>query len=382
MFWYEQISAQEALESNRNPIVGDPGRIQQLAAQLTATGDSLRVQNQRLRAVRSDQFWKGEAATAFDTYKQKLPPLLDKVIERYTRVGSALATYHPRLQESQALAARALRDYLAAKNAQQVAQANVQHQQQLQQQAAQQNRELVWNGPQPQQQLTQAQDGIQAAIREMAQAIEQRNQAAITCAATIGQAIDDDLQNPSALRRALNSVGTWLLDKLEKLAPALRTAGAYLAVTALALIAVPGVNVAAAGAAVGTNVAALVVGWALSASGRDPHPTQRIAGVRPLGTMVTVAGGQTAAPSVARMQQAGQLMNTPAVTVIRVQVPDQRIGSTVTGVLRSPSVQASDLVRNPVTIVLPAMPAGSQVNLDASLTLTRVTLPVRTPVLS
>jgi uncharacterized protein YukE len=450
VFWYEMLSAQEALESGRNPIVGDPDRIAALASRLTITADALRLQNQRLRAVRSDQFWKGEAATAFDSYKEKLPPLLDKVVERYTKVGSALSTYHPQVREAQQLAARALRDYLAAKGAQQIAQTNVQRQQTLQQQALLQRREMVWDGPKPEQQLTAAQDGMQAAIREMAQAIEQRTHTAVTCAATINQAIDDDLKNAAWWKRALSNAGKWMLDRLEKLAPALRTIGGYLGIAALALGWVPVIGEIIIGAALVVNAAALIADAALAASGRKVSTSQLVAdavGVLPLGRMVKAAGGLRALRNVSDLERASQFVSTAArsagpelratlsragaaldaladggsgavvaqttarlareggaVRVIGTHVLDKEIERNTKDFLKNPGAKVSDVVRNPLSIVLPKVPSGAPAPLNPMVedatalardaitwagqhpevvrTISRVTLPVAVPVAS
>jgi hypothetical protein len=70
-FWFEQVQAVEACEQDGNPIVGDPARISALAQQLNGTAQSLRVQADRLRAVTTEQFWKGDAATEFAHLKEK-----------------------------------------------------------------------------------------------------------------------------------------------------------------------------------------------------------------------------------------------------------------------------------------------------------------------
>jgi uncharacterized protein YukE len=315
VFWFETVSPQQALENGQNPIVGDPDKIAQLATALTGTADSLRTQNARLRAVRSDTFWQGDAATKFDSFKEKLPPLLDKVIERYTKVGSALATYHPEIREAQQLATRALRDYQAAKGAQQIAQTNAQNKQLLETQARSQNKELVWNGPLPEQQLTQAQDRMQAAVREMTQAMEQRDQAGISCTAKITSAIADDLANVSSWSRDLSRLGTWVLDGLEKLAPLLRKVGGYLGIAALALGWVPVVGEIIGAAALVVNAAALIADGVLYAAGRKVSASQLVAdavGILPLAKMAKAAGGLTAVRNVRSVEEASQFLTTAA----------------------------------------------------------------------
>jgi hypothetical protein len=403
VFWFEQVSPQQALEGGRNPIVGDPDRIAKLATDLTGTADTLRTQNQRLRSVNSDTFWKGEAATAFNTFKEKLPPLLDKVIERYTKVGSALATYHPEIREAQLLATRALRDYQAAKGDQQIAQTNAQHKQMLQTQACNQHKDFVWNGPLPEQQLAQAQDRMQAAVREMTQAMQQRDQAAHTCSARVGHAIDDDLKNESWWKRALTSFGKWALDGLEKLAPVLRKVGGYLGIAALALGWVPVVGEILGAAALAVNAAALIADGVLYAAGHKVSASQILAdvvGVLPLAKMAKAAGGLRALRNVQSLEDATQYLKTAAqaagpelkavftkadaaletlsrsgasgvlaqtadklaadgaLRTVVGHVIDKRIEANAKDFIKDPTGKVSDLVRNPASILVPKLPSG------------------------
>lgn len=403
MFWFEKISPQEALESGRNPVVGDPDKIAKLATDLTGTADSLRTQNQRLRSVKSDTFWKGEAAQAFDTFKEKLPPLLDKVIERYTRVGGALASYHPQVRDAQQLATRALQDYQAAKGAQQTAQTNAQNKQMLETQARAQHRDVVWNGPQPEQQMARAQDRMQAAVREMTQAMEHRDQAAQTCSAKIRSAIDDDLKNESWWKKALKSFGKWALDGLEKLAPLLRKVGGYLGIAALALGWVPVVGEILGAAALVVSAAALVADGVLYAAGRKVSASQILAdvvGVLPLAKMAKAAGGLKALNNVRNVEEAGDFLKTAAasagpelkavftnagaaletlsrsgatgvldqtaqklaadgaVRTIVGHVVDSRVEANAKDFIKDPTGKASDVVRNPASILVPALPSG------------------------
>lgn len=402
MFWFEKVSAQQALESGKNPIVGDPDKIAKLATDLTGTADSLRTQNQRLRAVKSETFWKGEAATKFDTFKEKLPPLLDKVIERYTKVGSALATYHPEIREAQELATRALRDYQAAKADQQIAQTNAQTKLAGETQARTQNKQYVWNGPQPEQQLTQAHDRMAAAVREMTQAMDQRSGAAQTCASKIKSAIDDDLKNESWWKRALKSFGKWALDGLEKLAPILRKIGGYLGIAALALGWVPVVGEVLGAAALIVNGAALLADGVLYVAGRKVSLTQVFAdavGVLPLAKMAKAAGGLKALKNVKNLEDAGAFLKSAAkaagpelgatftkaaaalealgkngikgvleqtakklatdgaLKTIITPAVEKRIEGNVKDFVKDPAGKVEAIITNPASIVLPKMPS-------------------------
>jgi hypothetical protein len=418
MFWYEQLSAHEALEAGHNPIVGDPDRIAQLATDLTGTADALRVQNQRLRAVRSEQFWKGDAATAFDAYKEQLPPLLDKVIERYTVVGSALAGYHPQLRAAQQLAARALRDYAAAKGAHQLAQNALQQQQALQQQAAQRQQAvraatgptaaLVQQTPavvrqqqelaeqqrvlltRTTQQVTTAQDGMQAAIREMAQAIEERTHAAANCAGAINHASHDDLANTRGGRRPLGPPATVYLDRLESQAPALRAIGGQLSVAALALGAAPG-SESLTRAAIGVNSAALIADAALATYGRNVSTTQVVAdatGVASLNRLAQAAGGLQAQRTVTDLRQAAEYVTTTAASTTDpgLKATLTQAGAALTSLTHDPGAAVRTMVRDPAGLTLPtADPATVAGNATAYAdqhpevvrTLARITVPVR-----
>ena len=403
VFWFEKISPQQALESGQNPVVGDPDKIAKLATDLTGTADTLRTQNQRLRSVRSDTFWKGEAAEAFEAFKEKLPPLLDKVIERYTKVGSALASYHPEITEAQALATRAIKDYRAARGDQQIAQTNAHNKDMLRAQARAQHKDFVWNGPQPEQQLAQAQDRMQAAVREMTQAIEQRDQAAHTCSGKISHAIDDDLKNESWWKRALASFGKWALDSLETLAPILRKVGGYLGIAALALGWVPVVGEILGAAALAVNAAALIADAVLYASGRKVSASQILAdvvGVLPLGKMAKAAGGLKALKNVRNLQDASQLLKTAArsagpelratltkagdalrtlsrsgargvldqtakkltadgaVKTIVGHVVDRRLEANAKDFIKDPTGKVCDVVSNPASVVVPKWPSS------------------------
>jgi uncharacterized protein YukE len=268
-FWFERVQAVEACEQDKNPIVGDPAQISSLAQQLNATAQTLKTQADRLRAVSTEQFWKGQAATEFTHIKDKLPPLLDKVVKRYGSVGEALAKYAPDLQHAQESAQRALQAYREAKAQQQTAQTSATQYTQLQQQAQQQNRPFVWSGANPGSQVEGANQAVGNAIRMMADAIDTRDAVASTCGGRIRDAVDDDLKNDDSFWGKLKKLGKKIVDALEKIAPVLRKVAAVLGVAAALLCWVPVLGEVLAGAALVVSAASLAVDLTLKASGKD-----------------------------------------------------------------------------------------------------------------
>jgi uncharacterized protein YukE len=268
-FGFEQWSAAAACESDQNPIVGDPARIAALATQLNTTADSLKQQADRLRSVDTEGFWKGDAATEFMKIKEKLPPLLDKVVTRYSAVGQALAAYHPSLQQAQDDAKRALVAYREAKGQARTAQVNVTQYAQLQQQAQLRQRPFQWTGADPHAQAQGASGALQAAVRQMSAAIEDRDGAASTCSKKIDDAIHDDLKNETGFWHALKKIGGAILDAFEKLAPILRTIATVLGVAAALLCWVPVLGEVLAGAALVVSAVTLAMDLTLKAAGRD-----------------------------------------------------------------------------------------------------------------
>jgi uncharacterized protein YukE len=268
-FWFEQVQAAQACEQDRNPIVGDPARISALAQQLNGTAQALKTQADRLRAVTTEQFWKGDAAAAFTHIKDKLPPLLDKVVKRYGSVGEALAKYSPDLQHAQESAQRALVAYREAKGQQQTAQTSAAQYTQLQQQAQQQGRPLVWTGANPGNAVQGANQAVGNAIRMMADAMDTRDAVASTCSSRIRDAVDDDLKNDDSFWGKLKKIGKKIVDALEKIAPILRKVAAVLGVAAALLCWVPVLGEVLAGAALVVSAVSLAVDLTLKASGKD-----------------------------------------------------------------------------------------------------------------
>lgn len=268
-FWFEQVAAAQACEHDKNPVVGDPTQIAALAKQLTGTAESLKTQADRLRSVDSEQFWKGDAATAFGALKQTLPPLLDKVVRRYSAVGAALAKYAPDLQQAQESGQRALQAYRDAKGQQQSAQAAVTQFDQLRQQAQQLNRPVDWTGPQPGAQADGANQAAANAIRMMQAAMDTRDAVASTCSRRISDAIDDDLKNDTSLWGKVKKVGQHVVGALEKVAPVLRKVAAVLGVGAGLLGWVPMLGKLLAGNPPATSAVSLGVDATLTTSGRN-----------------------------------------------------------------------------------------------------------------
>jgi uncharacterized protein YukE len=268
-FWFERVQAAEACEQDKNPIVGDPARISALAQQLNGTAQTLKTQADRLRAVSTEQFWKGQAATEFMHIKDKLPPLLDKVVKRYGSVGEALAKYAPDLQHAQESAQRALLAYREAKGQQQSAQTTAAQYTQLQQQSQQQNRPFVWTGTNPTTGVQAANQAVGNAIRMMTDAIDTRDAVANTCSGRIRAAVDDDLKNDDSFWGKLKKIGSKIVDALEKIAPVLRKVAAVLGVAAALLCWVPVLGEVLAGAALVVSAASLAVDLTLKASGKD-----------------------------------------------------------------------------------------------------------------
>ncbi|MBI1758637.1 MAG: WXG100 family type VII secretion target [Actinobacteria bacterium] len=283
MYWFERLLAQQALERDQNPIVGDPDRIAALAAQLSSTAETLRTQNQRLRGITADQFWQGAAATRFTTTKAALPPMLDQVIERYTAVGRTLATYHPQLREARHLAAKALADYRMATHQLRIADDHARRRVEAESRVHLGARHVHWTGPDPVQQQALASEQVQAAVRLMATAIENRDRAAHVAAVRIHQAVHDDLANDVWLRQAIPALTAPLVGALTRLAPLLRAVSGWLSLLALALAGVPGGGPAsrtpsspgAVTAAVGVPVLAAVAAARARATGgfatQDPE---------------------------------------------------------------------------------------------------------------
>jgi uncharacterized protein YukE len=291
-FWFERVQAAEACEQDKNPIVGDPSRISALAQQLNGTADTLKLQADRLRSVSTEQFWKGDAATAFMHIKEQLPPLLDKVVKRYGSVGEALAKYGPDLQAAQESAQRALVAYREAKGQQQTAQTSATQYTQLQQRAQAANRSFQWAGADPRAQLSGANQAVGNAIKAMADAIDQRDTAASTCGSRIRDAIDDDLKNHHSFWDKLKKIGKGIVDALEKVAPVLRKIAAIVGVAAALLCWVPVLGEVLAGAAVVLSAASLAVDLTLKAAGRDvswSNIAMDAVGVIPFGKAVRLA---------------------------------------------------------------------------------------------
>lgn len=91
-------------------ITGDPERIAHLTQQLAATGGNIEQQRNRLAGVRTEMYWKSEAAVRFDGQKESLQPKLKAVGRRYDKTSHALKAYHPELREAQQMAKRAARE--------------------------------------------------------------------------------------------------------------------------------------------------------------------------------------------------------------------------------------------------------------------------------
>lgn len=91
-------------------IPGDPERIAHLTQQLNTTGGNIEDQRNRLGNVRTEMFWKSDAASKFDGLKESLQPKLKAVGRRYDKTAHALKAYHPELREAQQMAKRAARE--------------------------------------------------------------------------------------------------------------------------------------------------------------------------------------------------------------------------------------------------------------------------------
>lgn len=91
-------------------VPGDPDRVQQLVTRLGRTASGLDQQHQRLSAIKTETFWKGDAAAVFDRHKNELNPLLAKVDTRYQGTVAALKQFQPELAQAQQWAKQAARD--------------------------------------------------------------------------------------------------------------------------------------------------------------------------------------------------------------------------------------------------------------------------------
>lgn len=312
MYWFETLQARQALERDQNPIVGDPDRIAALAAQLHGTAAQVRSTNDRLRGITVDQFWRGLAAERFVSAKQALPPLLDLVVERYSAVGAALTSYHPQLREAQSLAARALADYRRATQNLQAADAQLRARALFEARYFAAHSQLQWVGAAPAKVQADATAQVEAAIRLMATAIDNRDRAARATALRIQQAAQDRLGDAQWLRNLSPATGTpTTLGSPGQLA----AATGWLALLALALSWLASQVIPT----VATSVAAL-----LAAGSRTATTTARTTAVPSQAAIAaalgvgTTATGSAGAGAVATAQPAAAATLSCPTVVVRI----------------------------------------------------------------
>ena len=233
-----------------DPVPGDPAAVAGLVHRLDATAEVMRDQTERMRGIDAKSFWEGEAAEQFARHQEELPPLLDRLVERYARVSAALAAYHPSLDEAQAMARQALARARVAEaditTAERGLEAMEQHAQDARLRADQQTATSPpgsppvepepWAGPNWDAALVEAKADMDAARRLLDDAKELRDEAAQRATGEIDAAIDDDLKNEVgffvALRRGAGAIVEAL--PVEEFAQVMGVVAGVLAIAALA----------------------------------------------------------------------------------------------------------------------------------------------------
>jgi hypothetical protein len=207
-----------------NPVPGDPGVVQQLAAQLRDFSEQVKQQGLLLRQIHDgvSEIWVGPASRSFSPHVGRLTGQLGEVHTAHGSAADALDGYWPQLQDAQAMATTALARAHAASQAQQAAATARQqdYQQYQQQQAAQAsqaqqqgatfNPGLYTPSPWVVAQAQQAETAWQAAIQLKDQAVSQAQAAARRAAAQLDAVARPNVQN------ALSGLVSTLLHDLEQ----------------------------------------------------------------------------------------------------------------------------------------------------------------------
>ncbi len=175
-----------------DPIPGDPLRVRALAARIGGSARNMRTQVTRLEAITADDFWEGEAASAFVDRRADLVRNLGVLATRYERTAAALHAYHPRLAEAQRASLAALRRAREAEAEAARAERGQRQREEFERHARQGD---TWSGPDWDVSRSRADDELAEARAQLERAVELRDTAADTAARAIDDAIDDDIAN-------------------------------------------------------------------------------------------------------------------------------------------------------------------------------------------
>jgi hypothetical protein len=206
-----------------DPVPGDPQRINEEAAHLTSVARQITNQVAMLRKMASPDEQIGQTPDAIKSSASDLADQLDKVVGRYQKVGSALTSWVPELEQAQRMSIQALD------------QAEVPYQKLNQAVVLPAGSNLTAQQKQGIQDyhtsMTRAQDELDAARALLNRATTLRDSSGKSTAATINSAIDDGVKD-SWWDSFKDWVGhyAWLI---KDIATGLEIVGTILAIAAL-----------------------------------------------------------------------------------------------------------------------------------------------------
>jgi hypothetical protein len=174
--------------ADHDPIPGEPEAVRALAGRYAAAAEQAAEQQSALR-VQPEQ-WTGPAAGAMQQHVDRLPADLAAVSLRFARVARALRDFAVALEAAQRRARRALATARSAP-----ASAPPVHLPTVAGLAP-----LYGSGDS---------EELARARRQLAEACEERDRAALRCARSLAQAGHDRLQNPSRWHRLLGRISAW-----------------------------------------------------------------------------------------------------------------------------------------------------------------------------
>jgi hypothetical protein len=218
-----------------DPVPGDPPTIRELASHLQGVADNIRTQVQRMNQLDASEIWVSEAATSYAEMQEALPPDLELAATRYESVANALETWEGKLTSAQGEADAALEKAKTAQADIDAANAGIERMEEWEQ-TAQDTADRAneadpdapevppepWTGPDHHAQLEDAQRRLREAREALEDACSDRDDAADVCEDAIGEASNDDLENPG-----------WFENFLLAAADVLSIAGAVLGVLSI-----------------------------------------------------------------------------------------------------------------------------------------------------
>jgi uncharacterized protein YukE len=173
-------------------IPGSPEKLRDLARRLDGGADTLRAVRRRLRNFHRDEDWRGEAASAFRNRAGGLPKQLGQAEARFRGTARALRPYAETLEEAQRIGRRGQDDFEEAWGDLHRARDVLQREPRATAHAA----------------VNSAQEAVDDAAGQIAQAKKMVEEAADRCAAAIAEAIDDPLQDPDDWWTTLDRAAT------------------------------------------------------------------------------------------------------------------------------------------------------------------------------